>query len=71
MSATQSRHSGTIVGSALARGGTAFISAAHGVFLPPTKGLRDWRVQMCESDVVVFEDIAGDVLAELGYELRY
>ena len=37
---------------------------------PPTRGVRDWRTQMSESDVLAFEAIAGDLLAELGYELR-
>ncbi len=35
---------------------------------PPTKGLRDWRTQMQERDVVRFEAIAGDLLEDLGYE---
>jgi hypothetical protein len=37
------------------------------VYLPPTKGLRDWRRQMSVPDVQMFEAIAGDLLAELGY----
>ncbi|HUF00933.1 MAG TPA: sulfotransferase [Gaiellaceae bacterium] len=36
---------------------------------PPTTGVRDWRSEMPASDVRGFEAIAGDVLAELGYEL--
>jgi sulfotransferase family protein len=36
---------------------------------PPTPGLRDWRGQLPGSDVVAFERIAGDLLAEVGYEL--
>jgi hypothetical protein len=35
--------------------------------LPPTAGLRDWRTQMDEADVEVFESLAGDLLEELGY----
>jgi len=35
----------------------------------PTKGLRDWRTQMSPVDTRAFEAIAGDLLAELGYEL--
>jgi hypothetical protein len=35
---------------------------------PPTKGLRDWRKDMRPSDVRVFEHIAGNLLAKLGYE---
>lgn len=36
--------------------------------LPPTRGLRDWRRDMTENDLVLFEAIAGDLLGELGYE---
>ncbi len=36
---------------------------------PPTRGVRDWRSQMSEGDVLAFEAIAGDLLADLGYEL--
>jgi hypothetical protein len=36
---------------------------------PPTRGVRDWRTQMSRDDVRRFEAIAGDLLAELGYEL--
>jgi Sulfotransferase family len=35
--------------------------------LPPTKGLRDWRVDMSPSHVLLFESLAGDLLDELGY----
>jgi hypothetical protein len=35
---------------------------------PPTAGLRDWRVQMAPEDVGAFDQVAGDLLAELGYE---
>lgn len=34
----------------------------------PSKG-RDWRSEMSETDARSFEAIAGDVLADLGYEL--
>ncbi len=37
-------------------------------WLPPTPGLRDWRRQMEERDVALFEAIAGDLLSALGYE---
>ncbi|HEU0304494.1 MAG TPA: sulfotransferase [Gaiellaceae bacterium] len=37
---------------------------------PPTRGVRDWRSQMSAGDVAAFERIAGDLLAELGYEVR-
>ena len=36
---------------------------------PPTKGLRDWRKNMEAADLRKFEYIAGDLLAELGYEM--
>ncbi len=36
---------------------------------PPTRGVRDWRSQMSSDDARAFEGIAGDLLAELGYEL--
>jgi hypothetical protein len=35
---------------------------------PPTAGLRDWRSQMSPQDVGAFDRVAGDLLAELGYE---
>ncbi len=37
---------------------------------PPTRGVRDWRTQMRADDVRGFEAVAGDLLADLGYELR-
>ena len=36
---------------------------------PPTRGVRSWREQMPREDVDRFEEIAGDLLAELGYEV--
>jgi len=36
---------------------------------PPTRGVRDWRSQMSRADALAFEEIAGDLLGELGYEL--
>lgn len=36
--------------------------------LPPTRGLRDWRTQMDEESLELFEALAGDLLAEVGYE---
>lgn len=35
---------------------------------PPTVGLRDWRLQMSPEEVGAFEQVAGDLLGELGYE---
>jgi hypothetical protein len=37
---------------------------------PPTTGVRSWREDMSPEDVAGFEAVAGDLLAELGYELR-
>jgi hypothetical protein len=39
------------------------------LLLPPTSGVRSWRDEMAPGDVHGFEVIAGDLLAELGYEL--
>ena len=39
------------------------------VFRPLTKGVRDWRTEMSQSEQTTFHAIAGDLLAELGYEL--
>lgn len=36
--------------------------------LRPTAGLRDWRREMSPADAEAFEDVAGNLLAELGYE---
>lgn len=38
------------------------------ILLPPTSGLRDWRNQMAQADVALFEALAGDLLTDLGYE---
>ena len=43
--------------------------SAKSAWLPPTKGLRDWRKDMTEPDLAVFEGIAGELLKDLGYEL--
>jgi len=37
---------------------------------PPTPGLRNWRTAMATDDERAFEAVAGDLLAELGYETR-
>jgi hypothetical protein len=36
---------------------------------PLTPGLRDWRAQMAPDDAAAFEDVAGELLAGVGYEL--
>jgi hypothetical protein len=40
-------------------------------WLPPTPGLRDWRAEMSERDVALYEAIAGDVLLSFGYERAF
>jgi hypothetical protein len=35
---------------------------------PPTRTFRDWRREMSQEDVVLFEALAGDLLVDLGYE---
>ncbi len=42
--------------------------SAKAAWLPPTRGIRDWRGQMSERDQELFEAIAGDQLEMLGYE---
>ena len=37
-------------------------------WLPITSGMRNWRTEMPVKDVERFEDAAGDLLEELGYE---
>jgi hypothetical protein len=36
---------------------------------PPTTGVRSWRDDMSAADVTAFEAVAGELLAELGYEV--
>jgi len=54
--------------------GEAFIASSNtpeafaGLAKPITKGMRDWRTQMANDDVALFEVIAGDLLDSLGYE---
>lgn len=38
-------------------------------WLPPTPGLRDWRVELSRRDLQLFEALAGDALASMGYPL--
>ena len=37
---------------------------------PPTTGVRSWREDMSAADTAAFERVAGDLLEELGYEVR-
>jgi hypothetical protein len=41
----------------------------QGLREPPTAGRRDWRRELSPADARAFEAIAGDLLADLGYEL--
>jgi hypothetical protein len=34
---------------------------------PPTPGIRNWRAEMTPQDAEAFEDVAGELLAELAY----
>ncbi len=45
--------------------------SANAAWLAPTPGLRDWRTQMGDEQVEMFEAIAGGTLAALGYERRF
>lgn len=45
--------------------------SAKKAWLPPTLGLRDWQAHMSRADQELFEALAGDRLAELGYERVY
>jgi len=37
---------------------------------PPRTGVRDWRTEMAESDRHGFEEVAGALLADLGYDVE-
>ena len=41
------------------------------IFLPPTKGLRDWRHELSDDQVARFEALAGPLLTRLGYERKF
>ncbi len=43
--------------------------SAKSAWIPPTRGLRDWRSQMSREDALLFQELAGDWLERLGYEL--
>jgi hypothetical protein len=43
--------------------------SAKNAWLPPTPGLRSWQSAMPPRELNLFEALAGDLLAELGYEL--
>jgi hypothetical protein len=42
--------------------------SAKSAWLPPTRGLRDWRTHLKSRDLQLFEALAGDLLSRLGYE---
>lgn len=42
--------------------------SAKASWLPPTSGLRDWRTEMDERDIELFEALAGDVLTAAKYQ---
>jgi Sulfotransferase family len=37
---------------------------------PPTSGVRNWQEDMSAEDAAAFESVAGDLLSELGYDVR-
>jgi hypothetical protein len=41
------------------------------IFLPPTKGLKDWRRDLSDDQVARFEALAGDLLGDLGYPRKF
>jgi hypothetical protein len=43
------------------------LDAKH-AWLPPVKGLRNWKTEMSEAGVAMFEATAGSLLEELGYD---
>lgn len=42
--------------------------SAKSRWLPPTPGLRDWRRDLKDRDIELFEALVGDLLTDLGYE---
>jgi hypothetical protein len=38
------------------------------LLLPPTKGLRNWRVEMTREQMALFDELSGDALTRFGYE---
>lgn len=43
----------------------------HRLLKPPTQRVRDWRTELSPADARTFEAIAGDLLADLGYDLLH
>lgn len=52
-------------------GDTGIPEAHQRLLLPPTRGLRNWRDEMSRDDVRLFEGVAGDLLADLGYSCAF
>jgi len=44
-------------------------ASANATWLPPTKGLRDWKSDMSSEEIQLFEGAAGDLLSHFGYEV--
>ena len=42
--------------------------AFSGLASPVTRGMRNWRTEMAPDDVAFFEAVAGELLADLGYD---
>lgn len=41
------------------------------IFLPPTKGLKDWRRDLSDDQVARFEALAGGLLSDMGYLRKF
>jgi hypothetical protein len=41
------------------------------IYLPPTRGLKDWRRDLSDDQVARFEALAGGLLTDLGYERKF
>lgn len=52
-------------------GTTAAPDRHKDIYLPPTKGLQDWRSELSSEQVARFEALAGDALSDLGYERAF
>lgn len=45
--------------------------SAKKAWMAPTPGLRDWRTQLDDRSIELFEALSGDLLKELGYPLKF
>ncbi len=48
--------------------GLRFTHHVQGIRRPPSRDVRDWRANLPDHEVQLFEALAGDLLDELGYE---